>query len=98
MRYDELREQVQDGNLLLCSGSATFSKLIQMATRSIWSDVGLVMRLQAIDPVLVLESVESMGVRAVPLSSYVRDYSGLETGYPVRFLIARHPFFRPRRR
>lgn len=88
--YDELRHKVQDGDLLLCSGSATFSKLIQAATNSIWSHVGFVMWLRAIDRLVVLESVESMGVRAVPLSSYIADYSGSGTGYPGRLLIARH--------
>ena len=32
--YDKLREHIQDGDLLLCSGSATFSKLIKVATHS----------------------------------------------------------------
>jgi hypothetical protein len=90
MAYDDLREQVQDGDLLLCSGSLTFSKLIQVATNSIWSHVGFVMWLRSIDRLMVLESVESIGVRGVPLSSYLKDYSGSGTGYPGRLLIARH--------
>ena len=90
MAYDKLREQVLDGDLLLCSGSATFSKLIQAATKSIWSHVGFVMWLRSIDRLMVLESVESVGVRGVPLSGYLGDYSGSGKGYPGRLLIARH--------
>ena len=90
MAYDDLREQVLDGDLLLCSGSAIFSKMIQKATNSIWSHVGFVMWLRSIDRLMVLESVEDMGVRSVPLSSYFGDYSGSGKGYPGRLLIARH--------
>lgn len=88
--YDDVRDQIQDGDLLLCSGTATFSKLIQIATNSIWSHVGFVMWLKSIKRLMVLESVESYGVRSVPLSNYVKDYCGTGVGYPGKLLIARH--------
>lgn len=91
--YTELREHIQSGDILLCSGSAVFSKLIQHATNSVWSHTGFLLRVENIDRILVLESVESIGVRTVPLSHYCLAYNGTETGYPGKVYIARHQVF-----
>lgn len=88
--YDDVRAGIRSGDLLLCSGTKMFSKMIQNATDSIWSHVAFVLRLDAIDRIMVLESVEPLGVRTVPLSHYVRDYDGEGVGYPGKLLIARH--------
>lgn len=90
MAYDPFRATARDGDIMLCSGSAVFSTLIQKATGSIFSHVGFVMWLRSIDRLMVLESVESIGVRTVPLSSYLINYNGSGAGYPGRVLIARH--------
>lgn len=91
--YESLRSSIQSGDLLLCSGTATFSKMIQRATGSVWSHVAFILRLDAIQRVMVLESVESIGVRTVPLSHYVRDYRGDGKGYPGKLLLGRHRDF-----
>jgi hypothetical protein len=70
-----------------------FSKLIQRATGSVWSHVAFVMRLDAIDRVMVLESIEGKGVRTIPLSEYVADFEGTKAGYNGRLAIARHGQF-----
>lgn len=88
--YNDLRNDIKSGDLLLCSGTTPFSRLIQDATKSPWSHVAFVLRLDIIDRIMVLESVESIGVRTVPLSSYVNDYNGTGQGYPGQLLIARH--------
>ena len=89
-RYQDVRPLIRSGDLLLCSGSALFSKMIQKATKSVWSHIAFVLRLDSIDRVMVLESLEPQGVRTVPLSSYVHDYNGTGKGYPGRVLLARH--------
>jgi hypothetical protein len=89
-RYKEVRHHIRSGDILLCSGNSTFSTLIQKATGSVWSHVGFVLRVDAIGRIMVLESVESIGVRAIPLSNYVRDYNATGKGYPGRLLLARH--------
>ncbi|MEY4441910.1 MAG: hypothetical protein RL442_910, partial [Pseudomonadota bacterium] len=61
-----LRKRLQTGDILLCSGSGVFSDLIQQATDSPWSHVALIVRLDAIDRILLFESVETFGVRTVP--------------------------------
>ncbi len=93
VRYDEVRARIQNGDLLLCSGNYMFSKLIQKATDSCWSHVAFVLKVDAIDRVMVLESIEGKGVRTVALSEYVRNFEGTGCGYQGRLAIARHEDF-----
>lgn len=88
--YKNIRKQIRSGDILLCSGSSPFSTLIQKATNSVWSHVAFILRVDVIDRVMVLESVESIGVRTIPLSSYVSDYNASGTGYPGKVMLARH--------
>ena len=92
--YDDgLRSRIQPGDLLLCSGTNPFSRMIRTATGSDWSHVGFVMPLEVIGRVMVLESVETVGVRAVPLSKYLKDYDNNGSPYPGGVAIARHETF-----
>jgi hypothetical protein len=93
--YSDIRPEIKSGDLLLCSGTSVFSTLIQEATNSVWSHVGFILRIDAIGRIMVLESVESIGVRAVTLSSYVNNYNATDKGYPGKLLIARHEEFKP---
>jgi uncharacterized protein YycO len=103
VNYRRFRPKIQSGDILLCSGSGVFSRMIQAATKSTWSHVGFVMRLDAIGRVMVLESVEPLGVRTVPLSKYLRDYDSEGNPYPGGLVIVRHDGFaakaaKPKRR
>jgi hypothetical protein len=89
-QYKDLRHDIRSGDILLCAGSSVFSTLIQKTTGSAWSHVGFILRLDNIDRIMILESVESIGVRAVPLSCYIRDYNGTGKGYPGKLMLARH--------
>lgn len=91
--YADIREHLRTGDLLLCSGSSAMSGIIRRATGSRWSHVALIARLESIDRVLVLESVESIGVRCVPLSHYLGDAAQNRRGYEGELLIARHQSF-----
>lgn len=82
-------ESVQDGDILLASGTYAFSELIKLGTDSPWSHCALAFRLDSIGRVVVLESVESIGLRAVPLSSYVADYQGDGKPYNGTVVLAR---------
>jgi len=79
--YRELRPRLRSGDLLFTSGDYLVSELIRKFTDSPWSHVGIVFRVDAIERVLLLESVEDMGVRFAPLSKYLTDY---EDGKPYR--------------
>lgn len=91
--YDAIRPHLRTGDLLFCSGSVWMSEMIQTATGSAWSHVGFVWHLKPIDRVMVLESVESQGVRTVPLSKYLRDYDNRGHPYPGGVVVARHTKF-----
>jgi hypothetical protein len=95
MSYIDARQEIRSGDILLCSGNALFSRLIKFATKSIWSHVGFVLRVDAIDRIMVMESVEDIGVRTVPLSSYLYNYNGSRKPYNGKMLIARHNAFKP---
>lgn len=72
--YQELRSTLQSGDLLFTSGEYLASQAIQKVTNSNWSHVGIVFKLESIDRILLLESVENMGVRFAPLSKYLTSY------------------------
>lgn len=91
--YNIARSDIKSGDILLANGNYMFSKLIQKATDSCWSHVAFVMRLDEIDRVMVLESIEGKGVRTVPLSEYVSNFEGTGIGYNGRLAIARHSEF-----
>lgn len=92
--YDnDLRARLKTGDLLLCSGTGVFSELIQQATRSPWSHVALIVRLDAIERVMLFESVETVGVRAIPLSRYLLDYDHRGCAYPGGLVVVRHRTF-----
>ncbi len=94
--HQEVRQQLKNGDVLLCSGSGVFSAMIQQATGSVWSHVAFVLRLDSIDRVMLLESVEPIGVRTVRLSKYLEDYGNDGRGYPGGMAIIRNREFATR--
>lgn len=86
-------DNLKTGDLLLCSGTGFFARMIQAATESEWSHVGVLIRVEAIERVMVLESLEPVGVRCVPLEKYLEDYDGRGNPYPGRICIGRHSEF-----
>ncbi len=79
--YSDIRTQLKSGDILFTSGDYLISKAIQKMTGSPWSHVGIVFRIDSIDRILLLESVEDMGVRFAPISKYINDY---EKGKPYK--------------
>ena len=96
IEYVDIRDQLQNGDVLICSGSGVFSSMIQQATGSVWSHVGFVLRLDSIGRVMLLESVEPLGVRTVRLSKYVEDYANDGKAYPGGMAIIRNRTFAQR--
>jgi hypothetical protein len=91
--YPAMRQDLRNGDILLCSGSGIFSTMIQAATKSVWSHVGFILRLDNVDRVMLLESVESIGVRTVRLSKYLNDYDSKGNAYRGGLAIIRHKRF-----
>jgi hypothetical protein len=87
---EEIVGRIRDGDLLLCSGNDPFSRLIAWSTKSPWTHVALAYRWSSIGRVMVFESVEKLGVRAVPLKSFISRNSQGKHPYPGKILLARH--------
>jgi hypothetical protein len=88
--YAQLRDSLRDGDIVLCQGRDPFSRLIQWSTKSVWSHVGMVFRVDSLEQVIVIEAVEKIGVRAVALSDFLsRDSAGTHP-YPGKILFVRH--------
>lgn len=87
--YDGARAALATGDLVFCSGSYVFSRLIQRFTRSVWSHVAIVYRDERLQRVFLLESETGIGVRLVPLSKYLRDYHGRRRPYRGEIVVAR---------
>ncbi len=91
--YNAIRKLVRTGDMALCSGTNPFSRAIRWATKSTWTHIALIVRLEDIDRVMVLEAVAKIGVRAVPLSRFVTEDSDRHKPYPGDIVIARHADF-----
>ncbi|MCG7878129.1 MAG: hypothetical protein JAY75_06550 [Candidatus Thiodiazotropha taylori] len=86
--YSEMRDDLQTGDLVFCSGSYFFSQAVQKFTKSVWSHVGMIYKDPTLERVFVLESETLIGVRLAPLSKYLRDYHGRNRPYKGNIVIA----------
>lgn len=91
--YTRVRSELQNGDVLICSGTGVFSSMIQQATGSVWSHVAFILRLDEIDRVMLLESVESIGVRTIRLSRYLTNYHNDGEAYPGGLAVIRNRQF-----
>ncbi|WP_369161880.1 YiiX/YebB-like N1pC/P60 family cysteine hydrolase [Candidatus Thiodiazotropha sp. LNASS1] len=87
--YSVMRDELQTGDLVFCSGSYFFSQAVQKFTKSVWSHVGMIYKDPTLERVFVLESETMIGVRLAPLSKYLRDYHGKNRPYKGNIVIAR---------
>ncbi len=90
--YAAAREKIQNGDIAIFSGREPMSQLIEQATKSAFCHVGFIWRMDDIDRIMLLESIENVGVRMVPLSAKV---NGGVSGKPYngQLVIARHADF-----
>ncbi len=86
--YEEIRNSLRTGDIVFCSGTYFFSKLIQKVTKSVWSHVGIIYRDDFLDRIFILESETMIGVRVAPLSKYLKDYHGRRKPYRGRMFVA----------
>ncbi len=89
--YQQASHHIRTGDLMLCSGNGLVSDLIKKGTNSAFSHVALILELNKTGQWLVLESVESIGVRCVTLEQgYLQNYRDTNKGYDGKMIIARH--------
>lgn len=86
--YEQAIREIQTGDIILCSGQYLVSELIKKASNSIFSHVGILFRWN--EHIMILESVEDDGVRAIPLWHYVKNYENSNRKYNGYIYVARH--------
>jgi len=86
--YEEIRPLLNTGDIVLFSGKSFISWLIKKITGSPWSHVGLVLKSQELDSILIWESTTlnnipniengriAAGVQISSLSERIRHYNG----------------------
>ncbi|HWE45868.1 MAG TPA: hypothetical protein VG407_07550 [Caulobacteraceae bacterium] len=82
--------KIKDGDILLCAAHDPFSRLIAWATQSPWSHVAIAYRWPALNRVMAFESVQKLGVRAVPIEKFISQTSDGTTPFPGDIILARH--------
>ncbi len=87
--YEKVRDQLRTGDIVFCSGSYTFSGIIQKLTKSVWSHVAVVYKDEELGRVLMLEAEPQIGIRLIPLSNYLHNYKGTSRRYKGEMVIAR---------
>ncbi|HEV7158184.1 MAG TPA: hypothetical protein VGN38_07500 [Caulobacteraceae bacterium] len=88
-----ISDRIQDGDILLCAATDMGSRLISWATRSPWTHVALAYRWPSLGRLMAFESVHTLGVRAAPLSMFIKRTSSGVTPYPGKIILARHRDF-----
>lgn len=86
--YKSARNEIRTGDIFFASGNYPISRMIEHFSDSIFSHVGFVFTWNS--RVLLLESVEDDGVRAVPLSQYIYDYENSGQPYNGRLFLGRY--------
>ena len=92
----QIEPMVRDGDVLLCAATDPGSRLIAWSTRSPWSHVALAYDWETVGRVMAFESVHTLGVRAVPIKTFITRTSSGVTPYPGKIVLARHAEFATR--
>lgn len=87
-KYDNLIKDLKSGDILFCSGNYLISQLIKSVSKSMFSHVGIIVKLE--ENILLMESVEDDGVRMVPLDHYINNYENSNNRYNGSLYVARH--------
>jgi len=87
---ETIARRIRDGDILLCSGNDPFSRLIGWSTKSPWTHVALAYRWPELGRIMVFESVQKLGVRTVPLETFISQSSTGKKPYPGKIILARY--------
>jgi hypothetical protein len=91
--FGTISRRVRDGDLLLCAGNDPFSRLIGWSTKSPWTHVAIAYRWPSLGRIMAFEAVQQLGVRTVPLQTFIRQSSSGQKPYPGKIILARHEDF-----
>lgn len=91
--YSQARPHLRTGDILLFHSTALGSEIIELGTCSLWSHAAFVWQLADIDRVILLESMDTVGVRAMPMSTRINGCAAQPTPYQGGLLVLRHQDF-----
>jgi hypothetical protein len=94
-KYDKNRDLLETGDLIAFEGNDPIARVIQKGTRSRYSHVGLVVRIEtlSIDRVFIAESTTNAGVVLVPLKRKLKNYSGKAWFLPLEMDLSHLPTY-----
>ncbi len=90
IKYEMVRPDLRTGDVLLFHSTGLGSQVIEAATHSLWSHAAFIWRLDDIDRVMLLESMDTVGVRMMPMSTRVDGCAAAPDAYHGRLLVLRH--------
>ena len=85
-----ITRRIRDGDILLCSATDPFSRLIRWSTSSPWSHIALAYRWPDVDRIMVFEAVQQLGVRTTTLDRFISQSSTGQKPFPGQIILARH--------
>jgi hypothetical protein len=89
--YGAARPQLRTGDIVLFHSSGLPSELIEHFTDSLWCHAAIVWNVMPpTDRVMLLESVDKFGVRAMRMSTKINGCPASPAPYPGKILVARH--------
>ena len=91
--YASVRNELQTGDILLFHSSDLGARAIEYFTNSLWCHAAFVLVLKDIDRIFVLESVDKIGVRMMPISLKINGIPDRPDPYPGKLLLARYKGF-----
>jgi len=91
--YAKARRKLRTGDIMLFSTKGGFSSVIEHFTDSLWSHSAIIWRAPEIKRILLMESVENVGVRAIALSNRINGSAADPKPYGGQLLVVRHKAF-----
>ena len=82
--------KIRNGDLLLCSATDPFSRLIGWSTKSPWTHIAIAWRWPELERIVAFECVQRIGVHAVSMERFISQTSSGAHPYPGKIVLARH--------
>lgn len=91
--YSQARPELRTGDIALFHSINLGSEVIEFGTHSLWSHAAFVWCLPDVGRVMLLESMDTVGVRVMPMSTRINGCSAVPTPFQGKMLVARHDDF-----
>jgi hypothetical protein len=87
--YEEIRDKIRTGDIILFSGNNAISHVIKLLTQSKWSHIGMALRLPELDTIFLWEASSLLnlqdaiegkafrGVKLVPIRDRLKEFNGV---------------------